>query len=208
MNKFDQAAQAWDEKPGRIEMAEKTALEISSRLPEDTSGSALDFGCGTGLLSFLLADKFAEIAAIDSSSGMIDVFKEKLSSGNYAHITPYCLDIVTDKICLSEINVVFTAMALHHVQNVSAVLKNCCSIMAPGSVFYWIDLIEEDGSFHSADEEIGHKGFSQEDVEAYFSGAGFELVEYSIFHKLNREINSGEFRDFPLFIATGRKLND
>jgi Predicted methyltransferase (contains TPR repeat) len=38
----------------------------------------LDFGCGTGLLSFFLQPYVGEITGIDTSKGMIEVFDKKL----------------------------------------------------------------------------------------------------------------------------------
>ena len=40
-------------------------------LPPDGSAVAMDFGCGTGLLSFLIADRCALVLGVDSSEGMI-----------------------------------------------------------------------------------------------------------------------------------------
>jgi len=38
----------------------------------------LDFGCGTGLLSFFLQPYVGEITGIDTSKGMIEVFDKKI----------------------------------------------------------------------------------------------------------------------------------
>ncbi|GHB49156.1 class I SAM-dependent methyltransferase [Mongoliitalea lutea] len=51
-----------------------TLREINKILP---AGSILDFGAGTGRLSIPLVQQGYEVIAVEQSSGMVDVFKEK-----------------------------------------------------------------------------------------------------------------------------------
>ena len=39
---------------------------------------ALDYGCGTGLLSFPLKDELGHITLNDNSAGMLEVVQEKI----------------------------------------------------------------------------------------------------------------------------------
>jgi len=52
---FNQAARTWDEKPVRVRLARAGASAIMSQIPLDTSMSAMEYGCGTGLASIALA---------------------------------------------------------------------------------------------------------------------------------------------------------
>ena len=54
MNEFDQKAAQWDAKAVRVERAQAVADGIKAALPLSPRLTALDYGCGTGLLSFAL----------------------------------------------------------------------------------------------------------------------------------------------------------
>jgi ubiquinone/menaquinone biosynthesis C-methylase UbiE len=42
---------------------------------------ALEYGAGTGILSFLLSESFSEITLMDNSQEMVNVMHEKVISG-------------------------------------------------------------------------------------------------------------------------------
>lgn len=55
-NRFDEAAGSWDTKLGRVIMAEKFANEIQRMIRDKNYRIALEYGCGTGNVSFFLRD--------------------------------------------------------------------------------------------------------------------------------------------------------
>ena len=57
--------------------AKKYAETIKKFLPNSKDLSILDFGCGTGLLSFSFAAEARELIGIDTSEKMLEVFQEK-----------------------------------------------------------------------------------------------------------------------------------
>ena len=52
---FDAAAAAWDEEPRRVKLAGEIAAAICAKLPLSAEWDALDFGCGTGLVTLQLS---------------------------------------------------------------------------------------------------------------------------------------------------------
>lgn len=66
---FDSKAKAWDTDPVKVERARVIAEEISARIPNTSHMSALEYGCGTGLLSFALQPLLSRVALADSSEG-------------------------------------------------------------------------------------------------------------------------------------------
>lgn len=81
---WDDYAAIWDEKPGvreytaaAFDSLKRACLERSFEL-EGTR--ALDFGCGTGLLSEKLASLCDEVVALDSSEKMIAALDAKKPS--------------------------------------------------------------------------------------------------------------------------------
>jgi SAM-dependent methyltransferase len=51
---FDQEAAKWDQVPGRVKVARDIAQSILREIILTTDMDVLDFGCGTGLLTFAL----------------------------------------------------------------------------------------------------------------------------------------------------------
>ncbi len=69
---FDKYAITWDTEK-RVNRAKIIAEEISKTIQIKKRYNALEFGCGTGLVSFNLYDKFESITLVDISKGMIDM---------------------------------------------------------------------------------------------------------------------------------------
>ena len=59
-----------------------------SRLPDDLSGQrVLDAGCGTGAMTQILAERGAEVVAIDISPALIDIAKKRMPEALLPRIT-------------------------------------------------------------------------------------------------------------------------
>ncbi len=83
---FDREALTWDDNPVRVGVAQNIARAMSSAIPLNAAMTAIDFGCGTGLISLALQPYFKHITGIDTSLGMIDVLKSKISAANITNI--------------------------------------------------------------------------------------------------------------------------
>jgi len=90
---FDKEAAAWDENPARVRLADDVAAAISRQVPVNTAMDALDFGCGTGLLTLRLASLVRSITGVDSSQGMLDVLAVKVARGNLTNVRTLRLDL-------------------------------------------------------------------------------------------------------------------
>ncbi len=78
MQHFDERAQDWDNDIEKVERAGTLAKEIIDFIQPDKSFNALEFGCGTGLLSYQLKNVFKSITLVDTSEGMMKVLREKI----------------------------------------------------------------------------------------------------------------------------------
>ena len=76
--RFDKAADNWDTKPTRIKLAHAVAQGIASTIPVHKKMTALEFGCGTGLVRLELAPKMQHLTAIDTSAKMLVNLEQKL----------------------------------------------------------------------------------------------------------------------------------
>lgn len=85
---FDNYAKSWDTDK-RIDRAKIIANEISNSIGIKENYSAMEFGCGTGLISFNFYDKFRSIALVDSSKGMMDILNSKIDKYEVTNMVPY-----------------------------------------------------------------------------------------------------------------------
>ena len=90
MNEFDQKASQWDAKPVRVERAQAVAESIKARCPLSPHMTALEYGCGTGLLSFALQPYLGHITLADSSSGMLAVLRDKIAAAQHPEHDAAC----------------------------------------------------------------------------------------------------------------------
>ena len=63
-------------------------------LPAGAFSPVLEFGCGTGLLSFSLMDRIGTALLVDSSEGMIDIVRKKIADARaQGRVSALCRDI-------------------------------------------------------------------------------------------------------------------
>jgi len=94
---FDDVAREWDDER-RIERAEIIANKIRTTITVGKDKSAMEFGCGTGLVSFNLYNEFKNITLIDTSKEMINVVNNKIKALKLDNINTYCEDLVKNKL--------------------------------------------------------------------------------------------------------------
>ncbi len=75
---FDQRAKTWDDDPMKAARAQAVADAIRARVPLAPTMTGLEYGCGTGLLSFALHPNLGRIALADNSAGMLAVLQQKI----------------------------------------------------------------------------------------------------------------------------------
>lgn len=202
---FSEAAKEWDT-PERTARARVVAGAIASELPESTETmSAMEFGCGTGLVSFFLNEQFSQIDLVDTSEGMIQVLNQKLQASGMTHMQPMVCDLFEVPSVLKTYDVIYTAMTMHHIQDTQKLLSRFYQLLKPQGKLFLIDLDEEDGSFHS--DEVGfegHNGFNQGHLKQLMGAAGFTDNTSRIIFEGEKERKSQKL-NYALFMATGLK---
>jgi ubiquinone/menaquinone biosynthesis C-methylase UbiE len=202
---FDHKAKDWDKDPQRVERARVFANEIIKFLAGKKPENALEFGSGTGLVSFWLKDNLRSITLADNSAGMIEVLNEKIKKENILNMKPLLLDIFKEKHNLSDFDIIYTLLTLHHIKDIDKTFGIFNSMLSPGGYVCIGDLVTEDGSFHRNDPEFdGHKGFDPEEIKRKLITNRFKIEFESIFYIIEREHNSITKR-YPLFLIIGNK---
>lgn len=199
MTEFDLKAKTWDDNKMHLDRSVAIADAIAKQIPLQASMKVLDYGAGTGILSFLMKDRFAEITLMDSSQGMIDVCLEKCRFYQTKNIFPLVYDL-EHQFLDQKFDLIYNQMVMHHVEDVEAMISKFYNLLNPGGYLAIADLYPEDGSFHGPGAKV-HLGFDPEELARTFAKAGFENMAWETCFTVTRP--TGEA--FPVFLITGQK---
>jgi 2-polyprenyl-3-methyl-5-hydroxy-6-metoxy-1,4-benzoquinol methylase len=194
---FDAAAAEWDEKPRRIKLALEIADAISAALPLSTTWDAMDFGCGTGLVTLNLAPRLGSIVGIDSSIKMVERLNAKTVEQGCTNARGECRDLEHGELPEGRYHLITSAMTMHHIPEIVPLLTALRKLLHPGGRVALADLEAEDGSFHENSTGVFHHGFSHEQFAQLLSRSGFEDITITTVTKVTK----GE-RSYPVFLAT------
>jgi ubiquinone/menaquinone biosynthesis C-methylase UbiE len=202
--KFDIEAANWDTAK-RIERAKIIANAIEEEIKIESTYNALEFGCGTGLISFNLYSKFKSITLVDTSQGMIDKLKSKIDEFKINNMTACKLDINEQKTYLNKYDIIYTSMVLHHIIDIETTLKSLYDLLNEQGYLCIVDLDEEDGSFHSDEKDFnGHNGFNQKDLSNQLERTGFRDASSKVIYNDVKMIGDKGI-NYSLFLMKARK---
>ncbi|WP_315118123.1 class I SAM-dependent methyltransferase [uncultured Clostridium sp.] len=202
--RFDDDAKSWDTEE-RINRAKIIADEISKSIDINENYSAMEFGCGTGLISFNLYDRFKSITLIDSSKGMIDILNSKINKYSVENMFPYHIDIFNENTLNKKFDVIYNSMVLHHIHDTESTIKKLYELLNEDGQLCIVDLDGEDGSFHKEHKNFdGHNGFNQKDLKSILIASGFKDIESNTFF-YGEKIIGEEKAKYSLFLMKGRK---
>jgi ubiquinone/menaquinone biosynthesis C-methylase UbiE len=202
---FNKAAASWDMEPRRLKMAGDVANAIAGEIKLDSTMDVLDFGCGTGLLSFNLQPFVHSVMGMDSSRGMLDVFKAKIESQGLTNVKTRCLDPEKGDALDGEYHLVVSSMTLHHIKEIEPLLEQFYRVTAPGGYLCIADLDLDDGQFHESNEGVFHFGFDRATMGRAFMKAGFGDVRSRTAAETMKPAQSGGTRSFTIFLTMGKK---
>jgi SAM-dependent methyltransferase len=157
------------------------------------STRVLDFACGTGLVSEVLAPYTKQLVGVDISPEMIEVFNTKV----YNHGVPkeemegLVVDITepgtSDDLKLHNFDAAVASLCYHHISDTAKVTQALANRLRRGGRLYVVDLEKAsnewfDRFFHEHQDEAGvvHRhGMDGNQLKKEFEDAGFKDVEVS-----------------------------
>ena len=205
MTNFDERAKDWDSDPAKVDRARAVADAIRVAVDIRPGMTALEYGCGTGLLSFFLQDDFASITLADTSQGMLEVLSDKIKAAKTAHMHPVRLDLAVDPLPAQKFHVTYSLMVLHHIPDTDIILRKFHQVLEPGGWLLVADLDQEDGSFHTDGSTDVHLGFARDELQKRVEAAGFGDVRFSTAYQIKKMIDD-EQKVFPVFLMTARPM--
>ena len=201
---FDEYAKGWDTEK-RISRARIIARELEKFIPINKRLSAMEFGCGTGLISFKLHDKLKEITLIDSSEEMIRIAKSKVEAYKINNLFIKRLDIAANNVFEEKYDIIYSSMVLHHINDTKGIINKFYKVLNNEGYLCIIDLNKEDGRFHRDEAGFqGHNGFNPAELISIFENVGFKGVKAYTFYFDTKEVGD-EIIEYSLFIIKGVK---
>ncbi len=195
---FRDKAADWDSRPVPAQISEGVVRAVRERVPLSPALTVMDFGAGTGLVAGGLAPHVGHLHAVDVSAAMLErlAAKEELRG----KVTVHCRDLQVEPLD-ARVDLVVSAMALHHVRDTAGLLRAFYAHLLPGGRVALADLDAEDGSFHPPDTEgVFHAGFDRAALGALLAEAGFVDVVFGTATEVHKE-----GRVYPVFLVTARR---
>ncbi len=180
-DKFDMMANMYDT-PERIHIAKVISDAIRGRLIETKNKSAIDFGCGTGLVGLSLRNEFQSMLFMDSSQNMLDQVNRKLSHSGIQNADTLCFDLEKDSPPDLHADIIFMAQVLLHIKDYEPVLWKLHDVLNPGGHLIIIDFDKNEKIV----SDLVHSGFDQKMLADVMLNIGYKNIQSNTFYKGNK----------------------
>ncbi|WP_313340173.1 class I SAM-dependent methyltransferase [Sedimentibacter sp.] len=196
-DKFEMIANTYDT-PERIQIAKVSSEAIREYLVDTKNKTAIDFGCGTGLVGVNLLNDFQSILFLDTSQKMINQIEQKISHYNIQNADTLCFDFEKDSLLDLKTDYIFMAQVLLHIKNYKEVLYKLYDVLNPGGHLIIVDFDKNDNIV----SDMVHNGFDQEKLKEDMSSIGYKNMQSKTFYS-GSKIFMGQ--DASLFILNLQK---
>lgn len=204
--RFDALAAQWDSKPARVETAMAfvdKVFELVNNSDKDydiSNFDVLDYGSGSGLVSFGIAKSVKSVIGLDNSTAMVDVYNDKANTIGLTNIEAKKHDINDQELDKELFDMAVTNMTMHHIGDIKMFINKLSSSLKDDGMLFIADLVTEDGTFHSDNTGVEHFGFDMDDIYKSFEESGLKDIDVQKLHSINKDPKS-----YDIFIAYGRK---
>jgi SAM-dependent methyltransferase len=202
---FNKEAAQWDANPGRVKLANEVADAIIKEAAPANNVDALDFGCGTGLVTLRLQPLVRTIIGADSSPGMLGVLEGKIRTQGLKNVETRFVDFDKGDIIEGRFDLLVSSMTLHHVPDTARLFKQWHDLLLPGGLLCFADLDAEDGSFHGDNAGVFHLGFDRKHLNKLLLAAGFRGIRDTTAATMLRDVDGKGEKAFPVFLIVARK---
>jgi len=207
MSEFDIKAADWDKNPMHWDRSNAIAEQIKKNISLKPNMQALEYGAGTGILSFLLKDEFEEITLMDNSEEMLKIITQKIEKTGVKNLSPLFFDLEHNEYSDKKFDVIYTQMVLHHVIDVDNIINRFHNLLKPEGYLLIADLYEEDGTFHD-DSFNGHKGFDIQKLSEKLIELNFHNISHNQCFVVNKKISEIETKLFPVFLLVANAIKN
>lgn len=194
---FEQMALRYDTEE-RKSIAHAVAQKVRSELTDTQNLSALDYGCGTGLLGLELVDMFKTMLFVDTSAQMIAQVERKIEKAQISTASTLCSDFCMEPPSNVKADYVLMSQVLLHVKDYVLLLNRL------------YDVLNRDGHLIVVDFDLNerivsdmvHHGFEQSKLKLLLIQIGFASVHAQTFYHGQKMFMK---EDASLFLLHARK---
>jgi ubiquinone/menaquinone biosynthesis C-methylase UbiE len=194
---FERVASRYDTDE-RIQIARVSAEAIREYLIDTNDKSAVDFGCGTGLVGMHLLNDFNSMLFLDTSQNMINQLKQKFAEFNILNADTLCFDFEKESKSDLHADYIFMAQVLLHINDVESVLSRLYDVLNEGGHLLIVDFNKNE----EVVSDLVHNGFEQERLIDLMTRIGYREVQSKTFYN-GSKIFMG--KDASMFIIDSQK---
>ena len=195
---FANKSKSWDMNSKRVQNAKGIADGIIAKIALSPSMEVMDFGAGTGLLSYFVAPHVAKIVAVDNSPSMLKEFHAK--SEEFACQTEVIEKDLSTQSLERTFDGIISSMTIHHIEDTKALFATFYAMLNEDGFIAIADLDSENGDFHNDNTGVFHYGFDREVLAQCAKEAGFKDISFSKVSTIEKPQTS-----FTVFLMTGVK---
>ena len=195
---FAHKSKSWDMSSRRVKNAQSISDSILNNIELDKEMVLMDFGAGTGLLSYFVAPQVDTIVAVDNSPSMLEEFREKCK--DFDCKTEIIQKDLSSETIEREFDGIISSMTVHHLKDTSALFSKFYKMLKQDGFIAIADLDSEDGTFHSENTGVHHHGFNRDSLDTIAKDAGFSNIQFDTVSTIKKPD-----RDFTVFLMTAVK---
>jgi ubiquinone/menaquinone biosynthesis C-methylase UbiE len=162
----------------RISLADISADAVRSYLIDTHDKTAIDFGCGTGLIGINLFREFKSILFLDSSDKMIDVVKNKIERLKISNATALCYDLENGEIPDITVDYILMSQVLLHIKDYADILSKLRKMLNNNGHLIITDFDKNDLVVSA----LVHNGFEQNELKELLRTLGFSNIQSRRFY--------------------------
>jgi len=195
---FAHKSKSWDMNSKRVQNAKGIAELIVKNIKLNKSMELMDFGAGTGLLSYFVAPYVKKIVAVDNSPSMLLEFEAKCNE--FVCETEVIEKDLSVEILDRKFDGIISSMTIHHLEDLEALFSKFYTMLKPSGFIAIADLDTEDGSFHSDNTGVFHHGFERDVLQSLAQKVGFKELKFETASTIDKPKGI-----FTIFLMTGVK---
>jgi ubiquinone/menaquinone biosynthesis C-methylase UbiE len=182
----------------RIQIAKLSSDAIREYLADAKDKSAIDFGCGTGLVGMNLLKDFKSMLFLDTSQNMVNQIKQKISVSDIQNASTLCFDLEKESLSELHADYIFMVQVLLHISEVDMILSRLYEVLNENGHLLIVDFDKNE----KIASDMVHNGFYQTELADTMSKIGYRDIRSKTFYT-GSKIFMGQ--DASMFILDSQK---
>jgi len=205
INYFDNIAHQWDDLR-KCYFPDALKAKATEGLVHNKNIIAADIGTGTGFLALELAKVSHSVIAVDVSTEMLRMAQRKARQEGLSNLLFIRGEMQNIPLMDESVDIVFTNMALHHVDDPLKGIQEMYRILKPDGSITIIDV--EKHEFQWAKEEMRDVwlGFEHREIAEWLQIVGFKNISVEFSGYFAKAVSKeGSKAEVGIFVAKAKK---